>query len=134
MAEFLKKIPKKLFGNFEWVVDFSEFITRRDVKKARVTAALGYILFFIPLVFHGENQYARFHINQAIINLLMSTIGAVVLSMIPYVGPYLMIVTEVLCLIWMVRGFVLALQGKAKGIPLIGWVTIVAYRLPGQTK
>jgi len=133
MSSFFPKLKNKLFGNYEWVVDFSEFITSRDVRKSRVTAVLGYLVFFIPLVFHGDSQYARFHANQSLINLLLSTVGAVLLSLIPYVGPYLMILQEAMSLVWMVRGMILAGQGRAESIPLVGWITILAYRLPGQS-
>ena len=45
---------------------------------------------------------------------------------------WLALLMELFCLFNMVRGIVLSLQGKAKGIPLFGQITIIAYRLPGQ--
>lgn len=125
-----KKSKKR---RFVWVLDFTEFLTPQDVKKTKVLSAVGYFLFFVPFVFHGDSQYARFHVNQSFLNLLMSTLGIVLLGMIPYIGPYLVLLQLALSLIWAVRGFILALQGKAKGIPLVGRLTIFAYRYPGQT-
>ena len=132
MKGFFEKIKEWWSSHYRFIVDFTEYIVRSDYEKTKVSAALGYLFFFIPLVMHGEAQYARFHCNQAFINTLLSTIGAVLLSFIPYAGPFLMILQEIFCVIWAIRGFILALKGKARGIPLIGWITLIAYRLPGQ--
>lgn len=45
---------------------------------------------------------------------------------------WIALVLELFCLFNTVRGIVLSLQGKAKGIPFIGWITVVPYRLLGQ--
>ena len=132
MKEFIRSVRKKLFGNYEWIIDFTGAIKPRDVKKAKVSSIIGYIFFFVPMIMHDDNQFARFHCNQSILNLALSTIVSVLLSMIPYIGPYLMAVQEVLCVIWMIRGMIYAAKEKAIGIPLVGWITILAYRYPGQ--
>ena len=132
MKEFLKSVREKLFGNYEWIVDFTGQIRRGDIKKAKVSSVIGYVFFFVPMIMHDDNQFARFHCNQSILNLALSTVIAVLLSLIPYIGPYLMALQEVLCVIWMIRGMVLASKGKAVSIPLVGWITIVPYRYPGQ--
>ena len=129
MKQFFKKTKEKLFGNYERVVDFTESIPAYDRKDSRVSAAFAYLLFFVPLVFTEDRQFARFHANQSLVNLLLSTLGAVLLSFVPFVGPFLMAGQELLCLVWLVRGVVLALQGKAKSIPLVGWITLIAYRV-----
>lgn len=128
----IKKIKNILFGNYEWIVDFTNDISEKDKKESKVTAALGYLCFIIPIVFHDDKQFARFHANQSLANLCLSTIGAVLLSFIPYIGIYLVIAQEVLCFGFMIRGILLALQGKALSIPLLGWITIIAYRYPEQ--
>lgn len=132
MKESLRSIWKKLFGNYEWIVDFTASIRPKDIKKAKVSAVIGYIFFFVPMIMHDENQYARFHCNQSILNLALSTVVSVLLGAIPYAGPYLMALQELLCVIWMIRGMVLAAKGKAVSIPLVGWLTILPYRYPGQ--
>ena len=132
VKEFIRSVRDKLFGNYEWIVDFTGSIRPRDVKKAKVSSIIGYIFFFVPMIMHDDNQFARFHCNQSILNLALSTIVSVLLSMIPYVGPYLMALQEILCVIWMIRGMIYAARGKAVGIPLVGWITILAYRYPGQ--
>ena len=132
MKQFFKNTKEKLFGNYERVVDFSESIPAYDRKASTISAAFAYILFFVPLVFSEDRQFARFHANQSLLNLILSTVGAVLLSFIPYIGPVLMIGQEVLCAVWLVRGIVLALRGKAVSIPFVGWITLIPYRLPGE--
>ena len=132
MKEFFGSIRDKLFGNYEWIVDFTGSIRPRDVKKARVSSIIGYIFFFVPMIMHDDNQFARFHCNQSILNLALSTVVSVLLSLIPYIGPYLMALQEILCVIWMIRGMIYAGKGKAISIPLVGWITILPYRYPGQ--
>ena len=122
-----KKIKDFLFFEYEWIVDCTELVPPDDIEKNRVYAALGYLIFFIPLVFADSSPFARFHCNQALINMLLSTIVAVVLSFIPYAGVVLLIVQEVLCIVFAVRGMVYALKGKAVGIPLVGWITLLKY-------
>ena len=129
MKKFFKNLKEKLFGNYERVVDFTKSIPAYDRKESKVSAAFAYILFFVPLVFQDDKQFARFHANQSLLNLILSTLGAVVLSFVPYVGPYLMLLQEALCVVWMVRGIVLAIRGEAKSIPFVGWITILPYRL-----
>lgn len=132
MKEFFGSVRDKIFGNYEWIVDFTGSIRPRDVKKARVSSIIGYIFFFVPMIMHDDNQFARFHCNQSILNLALSTVVSVLLSLIPYIGPYLMALQEILCVIWMIRGMIYAGKGKAISIPLVGWITILPYRYPGQ--
>lgn len=132
MKEFFRSLWEKLFGNYEWIVDFTGSIRPRDIKKAKAASIIGYIFFFVPMIMHDDNQFARFHCNQSVLNLALSTVVAVLLSLIPTVGPYLMAAQEILCVIWTIRGMILAARGKAVSIPLVGWITIVPYRLVGQ--
>lgn len=99
---------------------------------ARICSAIGYMFFFVPIIMQENNQFSHFHANQGLLNLILSTVVATVLSFIPYAGIYLALLMELFCLFNLVRGIVLSLQGKARGIPVFGQITIVAYRLPGQ--
>lgn len=122
-----KKIKESLFSEYEWIVDCTALVAPDDIKKNRIYAALGYFIFFIPLVFADDSPFARFHCNQALINILLSTIVAVVLSFIPYAGIVLLVVQELLCIAFAIRGIVYALKGNAVGIPLVGWITLLKY-------
>lgn len=132
MKKIFGLVREKLFGNYEWIVDFTGSIRPRDVRKAKISSVIGYIFFFVPMIMHDDNQFARFHCNQSILNLALSTVVAFLLSLIPYAGPYLLAIQEILCIVWMIRGMVLAAKGKAVSIPLVGWITILPYRYPGQ--
>lgn len=121
---------KKCFQGYEKRLDFTQEIDPSDIRRSRWSAAAGYLFFFIPLIFHDDQQFARFHCNQSFLILLMSTVLTTLLSLIPFAGPVLAVLTELHCLTMVVRGVILALRGKAVGIPLIGWITLVRYRLP----
>lgn len=122
----------RLFGNYETVVDFSGLISENDKKTSRLTAALGYLCFIIPMVFHEDKQFARFHCNQSFLNLILSTVVALVWSFIPYIGVYLVLLQEIICVLIALRGIAQSFSGKAKSIPFIGWITFIAYRYPEQ--
>ncbi len=114
------------------VVDFTEEINKKVRDKGKVVSALGYLCFFIPIVIEGENQFARFHANQSLLNLILSTLVAYILAMVPGVGIYLLFFIELFCLIFAIRGVILSLLGKARSIPLVGKITLLPYRFPGQ--
>lgn len=116
-----------MFASYERIVDVTDKVPASDMEKARTSAALAYVFFFIPLILHSDNCFARFHCNQAVINLLLSTVGAVLLGLVPYAGPFLLAAQELVCLIIAVRGICLAARGKAVGIPFVGWITIIRY-------
>ena len=133
MKQFFQKFAKTFRDNFVWVLDFSEYIRRKDkTRLAKISSALGYLFFFVPTIMLEDNQLGQFHANQGLLNLILSVVGGTVLTFIPYVGIWLALLMEVFCLFNVVRGIVLSLQGKAKGIPIFGQITIIAYRLPGQ--
>lgn len=132
MYKIMKSIGKRLFGNYEKVVDFSDLISENDKEVSRVTAALGYLCFIIPVFFHEDKQFARFHCNQSLLNLILSTVIALLWSFIPYAGVYLVLIQETACIFIAVRGIIQSLSGKAKSIPFVGWITLVAYRYPEQ--
>ena len=129
---FLSRFKRRLFGSYEWIVDFTDQIPKYDVKKCRISSMLGYLCFFIPMTMHDDRQFARFHCNQSILNLILSTVVTVMWGMVPYVGPILMLLQELLCVIFMIRGMILSYKGVARGLPLVGWITIYPYRYPGQ--
>ena len=108
--------------------DLTEEFSKSDVKKCRVTAALGYLCFLIPLIFDEDKQFARFHCNQSLINFLMATVFTVLLSFVPVAGPFLVILQQLICLDIAVRGIILSCRGRAMRIPVIGKITLIAYK------
>ena len=133
MKQFFRKFAKVFRDNFVWVLDFTDRIRRRDISRlAKISSAVGYLFFFVPTIILENNQFGQFHANQSLLNLILSAVGGTVLSFIPGIGIWLALLMELFCLFNLVRGIVLSLQGKAKGVPLFGQITIIAYRMPGQ--
>ena len=133
MKKFFQNLIRRFRENFVWILDFSEYIRRKDkTKLARISSAIGYLFFFVPTIMLDDNQLGQFHANQSLLNLILSVVGGTVLSMIPVVGMWLFLLMQLFCIFNGIRGIVLSLQGKAKGIPVFGQITIIAYRLPGQ--
>ena len=133
MKKFFQNLIRRFRENFVWILDFSEYIRRKDkTKLAKISCAIGYLFFFVPTIMLEDNQLGQFHANQSLLNLILSVVGGVLLAMIPVVGLWLSMLMQLFCLFNGIRGIVLSLQGKAKGIPVFGQITIIAYRLPGQ--
>ena len=81
-----------------------------------------------------DNQFGQFHANQSLLNLILF-VGAGILVgffVTSQVVLWIALVLNLFCLFNTIRGIVLSLQGKAKGIPFLGWITVVPYRLIGQ--
>ena len=124
---------KRFIARIDPFLDFTDEIRRRDKSKlAKICCALGYLFFFIPTIMLDDNQFGQFHANQSLLNLILSVVGGVLLAMIPVVGLWLSMLMQLFCLFNGIRGIVLSLQGKAKGIPVFGQITVIPYRLPGQ--
>lgn len=133
MKKFFQNLIRRFRENFVWILDFSEYIRRKDkTKLAKISCAIGYLFFFVPTIMLEDNQLGQFHANQSLLNLILSVVGGVLLAMIPVVGLWLSMLMQLFCLFNGIRGIVLSLQGKAKGIPVFGQITVIPYRLPGQ--
>lgn len=96
-------------------------------RSARISSALGYLFFFIPLTMHPESKFARYHANQGMILLLWMTLGVMLFSRVPYVGPFLVVLAIVFGIFCAVRGIITAARCQAKHIPLLGRLILIAY-------
>lgn len=96
-------------------------------REARVSAALGYLFFFVPLVMHPESKFARFHANQGLLLLLWMTLGVVLMGSVPYIGIFLLPLSVLLGLFFGIRGIILALCCRARRIPLAGRLVLIEY-------
>ncbi len=95
--------------------------------QARISSAIAYLFFFVPIVMHPESKFARYHCNQGLILLILEFLGIIGLAEIPKVGGVLSFLCLLFCLVCLIRGIVLALQGKAKRIPFFGKLVIVDF-------
>jgi uncharacterized membrane protein len=97
-------------------------------RQARIPSALGYLFFVIPLVMCPDSKFARYHANQSLIMFFLLVIAAVTVSFIPNViGFILMMLMMLYIIVFSIRGFVLALQCKARRIPLLGKLIIIQF-------
>ena len=54
--------------------------TLEDIEKNKTMAGLAYLLFFLPLIVCPESQFAKFHANQALILVIVSIAGSIIIS------------------------------------------------------
>ena len=60
--------------------------TLEDIEKNKTMAGLAYLLFFLPLIVCPESRFAKFHANQALILVIVSIAGSIILGIIPVIG------------------------------------------------
>lgn len=102
-----------------------------DESTKKIICALGYlfgILFFLPLVLYPEDDFARFHANQALAVLIVTVAGEVVFGILCAFLPILGILCGVFGLVMFIA-CIYAVVGAAKGekwnIPLIEKIRIL---------
>ncbi len=103
----------------------NEVFTVEDVERNKVIAALGYIIFFLPLIAAPESPFARFHANQSLLLLILSVAGNIILSVIPFINVVLAPLFSLLCFVLFIMGLVNTLNGKARELPVIGQYRII---------
>jgi uncharacterized membrane protein len=91
-----------------------------DIDNNKTMAGLAYFIFFLPLLVCPQSKYARFHANQALLLLIVSIAGNLVLGIIPVIGwiltPVFALAVFALAIIGLINGF----NGKAIRLPLFG--------------
>ena len=107
--------------------DIADRFDAETNRSARVSSALGYLFFFIPMTMHPESKFARYHSNQGFILLLWMTAAVALAAAIPYVGPILLIPMIVFGVFSGIRGMIVALRCQAKHIPLIGKLILIEF-------
>ena len=108
--------------------------TSDEMVQNTIHWALGYqfgILFFLPLVCYPNDEFAKFHANQALVVLLTVVIGEVIfgiLNVIPVVG----FVFAILCGLFgllMLIACILAILGVVREekyeLPIIGSIKLI---------
>lgn len=109
----------------EFLENNNEDYDPEDIEKNKTMAGLSYIIFFLPLLACPDSKYGKFHANQALLLLIVSVIGNIVLGFIPVIGWMLLPVYAVAILIMGIMGLVNGFGGKVKQLPLIGKYTII---------
>jgi len=91
-----------------------------DVEEGKLFAILGYIIpfvFLVPLI-QKDNHFSLFHAKQVLL-LCLASVGLMVVSMIPIVGCFTMILFLPM-LAWVIMGLVFAIQGQYRPLLFIG--------------
>ncbi len=99
---------------------------KKDPNKwACVIAYIG-ILFFVPLLVDRNNQFNRFHANQALVLLITAVIVNLLGTYSPIVIAALVrLIGGLTIIVLMVMGVLNAANEKMKPLPLIGKFTII---------
>lgn len=92
-----------------------------DKKTTDIVAYLTWIGFIIALV-SGDKENSKFHLNQALVLNLFALIGS--LSAIPIIGILAGIWSLFVFVCWII-GFVAAINGEEKEVPLLGKIKIL---------
>ncbi|MCL2109758.1 MAG: hypothetical protein FWH20_10485 [Oscillospiraceae bacterium] len=112
--------------------DYTASFDPADIEANKGMALLSYvgILFVIPLFAIPQSKYARFHVNQGIILMLVWVALSVlnlpfqVISAFIHFNPFGFL--YIIPFIYMVIGIINALSGKAAELPIIGKLRILS--------
>ena len=102
-----------------------------DIAQNKGKAALSYlgILILVPLLAAKDSAFAKFHINQGLLLLIASFAIEILAQIAKWVNLSFLsgIVGLLAVVIFVFRliGFIWALQGKAKDLPLIGDIKLI---------
>lgn len=87
--------------------------TREDLEKNRAIAAVGYIVFFLPLVLRKNSKLCRYCANQGLILLVLMALTGIlfgILSGIPFLGWLFSLIGGLVCLALFCVGLLCFLQ------------------------
>lgn len=91
-----------------------------DAERHRLIAAVGYMLFLIPLLGARGSAFAMYHANQSLQLLLAALIVNIALALIPAAGWLLTALANCCLLALALLGIRHALRGKCRALPGIG--------------
>lgn len=128
-ASFEEKVK-----NLNNTADHTSEFDAGDIEKNKVLSLFAYlgILLLIPLLATNNSKYARFHVNQGLILLIVEIAWGIVFGIVSsifgalglgIIAALLSIVSglgSLALFVLMILGIVNAVTGKAKELPLIG--------------
>lgn len=127
----------KINDEFLKVSDHTSKMDGFEVKNNKVYAVLAYfwILFFLPLIICPKSKYGRFHTNQGLILLIVSTCFGIVSGIISaifnaihlgFIGGLIGGIGSLFIFIIFLYGIINTINGKSKTLPFIGHITIIS--------
>ena len=131
-ADYQKKVEDAVNG-FMNTPDETSSYDASDIESNKIVAALSYlgILIIVPLLAAPQSKFARFHVNQGLLLLLISIVVNIVSGIVTVIAAFIAEilatlvgfvfgVVSLVLFIMLIIGVVNAAQGKAKELPLIG--------------
>ena len=91
----------------------------------KIVAALGYVLFFIPLIAKPGSSFARFHANQGLLLFILSIVGWFIAGILSIIGGLISMLTQVVVFVLFILGIINAVNGQRKALPVIGGIQIL---------
>jgi len=86
-----------------------------DAKTTGIVAYITWIGLLIAIIL-GDREGAKFHVNQALVIWLAGLLGAI---------PCLGWIWGIFCFICAVMGFIAAINGEEKSVPLLGKIKLL---------
>lgn len=112
---------KKDNHNNEIITTFDQ----QDIEKNKMIAGLAYLIFFLPLIICPDSGFGKFHANQALLLLIFSLAGSIILCFVPIIGWALLPIFTIVILVLFVIGLINGLGGEAKRLPIIGKFNLI---------
>ncbi len=115
--------------------DYTNQFNPQDIEQNKAMAILSYIgiLFLVPLFASKDSPYAKYHTNQGLILFLAEVIWNVVLGVFRAILNLIdlgflaniLSIFSLAFLALMIIGIINAVNGKAKDLPVIGYLRIL---------
>lgn len=106
--------------------------TTEDLARNRVWAALGYLVFFIPLIKSRRSLLGRYCANQGLLLLIVGVIVRVLFGIfggVPLIGWVFLLVGRLLCLVLALIGLLCLIQlmsnDRVCELPVIGGIRLI---------
>ena len=95
-----------------------------DKKTTGIVAYLtiiGWLIAFLA----GDKEGAKFHLNQALVIVLVGLAASIILPLIPILGGLLALVVNVAQWVFIIMGIISAAKDEEKELPIIGAIKIL---------
>ena len=103
-----------------------------DLARNRTWAALGYLVFFIPLLKCKNSKLGRYCANQGLILLILNVLVSAlfgILGGIPLIGWLFLLAGRLACLVLVVVGLLCMIQlmtnDRVCELPLVGFIRLL---------
>ena len=103
-----------------------------DIEHNKLVSAIGYFVFFLPLLVAPHSAFARYHANQGLVLLIFAMGFFVVTGVIAAFYPLIILLFTLVWILFSllmmglaVIGMLRAINGHARPLPFIGKIVIL---------